>query len=614
MKKNSIYALMSAIALSGGVMFSGCSSSDDVVTNEYGEEINPTYDPVAKTVKTNFSISLNSNLQNDQIAKTRQNGTDATQADNSFQGISAIRLLAYDTTQDPSLASGTVVDIGTSINTSSLNALDDSYNYHYINVVVPTGTNRFLFYGVSSKGNKTTPNDRFKYGVLTPTLADKTSQSAIKFDVVPTKTDNSSDGSTIASYLTNIAGATITLADESTKSWYQYTTDDDAELPGYYAAFTKIDQKMAGSSNSVKEFVSTLYNNLWLKTDDMSKKICALILQQGETVYATDNDGVEGAPTGVLAFQAAFPSNYPSTINVPDGSAVLMWRAKEGGGREAYVPASESFKELSIADQSKFVYPPSLYYYTNSPIHVSSTIQDGKYKTESNWNTILNGYSTGTSVLSSTTDIALDNEIQYAVGRLELRIKAKTATVKDKKGADVDLTTGNGLQISGVLIGGQQNVSYDFTPSGNTEYVIWDKDVVNTSVTGTSFTDANHTLVLECAAGTKYIAVEMINKTDRAFEGADGLIPINGKFYLVAALDPMAAKVPGSATDKVFSKDKVTKVDLTISTNSDASGEVYPNGLGAAYSTIPDLGTPALRLGFSVDLSWTNGFVFEPEI
>ena len=41
--------------------------------------------------------------------------------------------------------------------------------------------------------------------------------------------------------------------------------------------------------------------------------------------------------------------------------------------------------------------------------------------------------------------------------------------------------------------------------------------------------------------------------------------------------------------------------------NSDTN---HDKGLGAAYNVIPDLRTPALSIGMSVDLNWQSGLTF----
>ena len=91
MKKNYVYALMSAVALVGAVSLSACSSSDDVV------DVNPTFD--GEAVKTQFTISL----PFDNKAKTRQTSdivqegaqTSTTTDLTKFRGISDIVLIPF---------------------------------------------------------------------------------------------------------------------------------------------------------------------------------------------------------------------------------------------------------------------------------------------------------------------------------------------------------------------------------------------------------------------------------------------------------------------------------------------------------------------------------------
>lgn len=52
MKKNFIYALMSAIALTGVVGFSSCSSDEE------SAEVNPSYDPATGLVKSQFVLNI----------------------------------------------------------------------------------------------------------------------------------------------------------------------------------------------------------------------------------------------------------------------------------------------------------------------------------------------------------------------------------------------------------------------------------------------------------------------------------------------------------------------------------------------------------------------------
>ena len=84
MKKNYVYALMSAIALAGAVSFSACSSSDEIIDN-------PDYNPEANSVKTQFSISLPWDKNN---SKTRQAG-DVVQVANEYGMEDAARVTEF---------------------------------------------------------------------------------------------------------------------------------------------------------------------------------------------------------------------------------------------------------------------------------------------------------------------------------------------------------------------------------------------------------------------------------------------------------------------------------------------------------------------------------------
>ena len=86
MKKNAIYALMSAIALTGAVSFSSCSSEDEVINN-------PDYNPETNSVKTEFAISLPNYVG----ASTRQT-TAITQAQTptaTFRGMQNMVLIPF---------------------------------------------------------------------------------------------------------------------------------------------------------------------------------------------------------------------------------------------------------------------------------------------------------------------------------------------------------------------------------------------------------------------------------------------------------------------------------------------------------------------------------------
>lgn len=70
----------------------------------------------------------------------------------------------------------------------------------------------------------------------------------------------------------------------------------------------------------------------------------------------------------------------------------------------------------------------------------------------------------------------------------------------------------------------------------------------------------------------------------------------------MAQLDPTKAKnYAEGVLDKVFFQDHATKLSLTI--DEDA--------LENAYNVVPDLRSPKLEFGLSVNLEWLEGLEFE---
>ena len=129
----------------------------------------------------------------------------------------------------------------------------------------------------------------------------------------------------------------------------------------------------------------------------------------------------------------------------------------------------------------------------------------------------------------------------------------------------------------------------------------------------------NYTLALETAAEQDvYVVLEFLNSGDD-FQGFDGVVKKGCKFYMVALLVPdedVTDKVSGTVNTgkKVFKQDFNTIANFTIGAGAkDGNGDGIsdtPEGFANAYVTIPDLRTPQLELGFSVDLTWREGITF----
>ena len=141
------FALLSAIALTGTISFTACSSSDEVVK----EETNPNYDPVDQSVYAQFVFNVSTGNQ----ATTRQSSA-ATQATTSeiFRGINNAGLFTYKLNADGKhLAAAAVankfIDLGSPLASGTI---DDTHSHRVLEMNLPINTNTMLFYGKAPEG------------------------------------------------------------------------------------------------------------------------------------------------------------------------------------------------------------------------------------------------------------------------------------------------------------------------------------------------------------------------------------------------------------------------------------------------------------------------------
>lgn len=577
MKKNFKYAFLSATALMGAVSFSACSSSDDVVDN-------PDFLPEKNAVKAQFAISLPSNVN---APVTRMIATDVQQADNSFLGMQDIVMIPFATKPANADASqlGEPISLG-DIGYNGLQQLTGSTaNYKvYSDVTVPLGTSAFLFYAQTQEQNSKTTEYKFTNGSTIKTAPSTAGKAGYTFapDTIfigdYTSTTDNVIGNNIITYLTQIA---------QTPNWTNNSTTTPNEgLRNLYEAFTSL---KAGSSFSVQRVVKDLYNSIKNNTDALSQAIVTRIT----TTYASVSGG------GDLIFNNNI-SGYPANLNLPDGAAKITCNATSG---------VFSFDN----NLNQYAFPAALWYRANTAIKVSNNKQTNTsnlYAGKTTWggtDGVLSLYTDGSSVTSTTRSIALEDSIQYAVGRLDVQVQCADVTLLDQKGNEVTVPT-DGFPVSAILVGGQKPVNFLFTePIGTKEYTIYDKATGVNAKNG-SFDGTNYTLALETAAGTDVnIAIELENTTGVDFYGQNGqIIPADSKFYLSTALSANDATETGG---KIFKQDFYTQAKLTIKKGT--SADTNSEGLGAATNTIPDLRTPQLELGLAVDLHWQPGHTFE---
>ena len=642
MKKNYVYALMSAIALVGAVSLSACSSSDDVV------DVNPTFD--GEAVKTQFTISFPQN-----VAKTRQTAAivQAGEKIENFRGMDNIVLYPFaatgsagsdpinyadPTTPDAStlptklgnaitltkLVKPTTANVNNSIpaydsDVAGSGLVDKNNSVLFNDVTIPIGTGSFLFYGKAINSG----TDKFVNGSL---VMNNDEPSTITFDLDPTYTATTASpvGAALATYLTTIAKAT---------GWA-----DCAEGTGLRDLYDNFIKLKAGSSLTVQAAVQDLYSSVRNNTDEVSVAIKTAILN---ATYAKDvTSASDATPNGILEFTVALGNTeetyFPGDVNLPDGAALLKWDESDTSDKKFIQVIDGNTGNVAniTAKYADYVYPASLYYYCNSGIGTAISSQSDEYvNTNTTWGDVLSdNYTAAQQVKSNTRSVAILDQIQYAVGRLDMIVRGLVTTTDgakrimyDRNGEAYDAAAG--FEVTGVLIGGQKQVGFNFTPQGTAEKTIYDNITKSQSTTlivkpRTDINDptsnqsgVNYTLALETAATTDiYVAVEFLNKGGD-FQGADGVIPAGCKFYLVGKLSPASGTqptnpAPATTLNQVFKQDYKTIANFSISQNTESA---HDKGLGAAYNTVPDLRTPQLELGLSVDLTWQEGITFNVE-
>ena len=597
MKKNFKYAFMSAIAFAGAVSFSACSSSEDVIDN-------PNYNPETNSVKTQFAISLGDN-----IVKTRMSSenTQAAGTTTQFRGIQDILLIPFKSgsAADANL-NGKVIAL-TEADAAKTELLTNDKNYLYNNVDVKTGTNYFTFYAVAKPDSKTGK----QVGRLTPTLpvseAEAVTMANYKFDLVPIM--NSSEYTSAQTQAENVKNNLIAKLNQvlATTGW---KTSTNVTLLQLYDKFKSL---RVGSSDGVQKALQNLYTSAAAITGEGAT--VAEAIKTAITADLTSSNGSDvtvSVSEGTLSFGSGY-NDYPSSIGLPNGSARLTFTAGEGNDTFSAVDTEILWTSENMTAPGKFVYPADLRYFVQTDIKTAES-EFLKDNLTSAWSTIIsNTVYSGTSVSGTTRSIVLTKPIQYGVGRLETSIAAmSTDPYYDRKGVAVTIPEG-GFTLTGVVIGGQKGVDWQFKPNGTIAYTIYDSDV-NGVKASSSASAANHTLVLETAAADKVqIALQFTNNSTEEFTGADGVIYPGQTFYMLAELDPASTvgdviQPSGGSINQVFLQDYVTKVILTINNGTATDGN--DKGFGAALSGLPDLTTSKLEFGLSVNLSWIEGLTF----
>lgn len=526
MKKNFFFAMMSAVALTGTLVFTACSSSDDVVINE--EPVvkgNPTYDAATGLVKSQFVLNIASNAQ------TRSGATTVQAGGENFRGIDNTLLFAFKTNGqgfvDATFADAAAAnryDLGTVAAAGSLD--NDGANSHRIlELAMPTGTDAMLFYGKAIKASDADANE---VGKVTYSVSASTA-TAFHFDLNTRVAGNAAKyehaAQILAAIMTKIVNVegTYTVNTTTYPSWtgaailtstwkdLNETTQGRTLSPLeeiLYKAFKTLttygaNELRGGSSNAIHTTVKDLYS-VTIKVanatptspyEELAKHLAQQINTQINNYFTSSETeavvGYKGVDVIKTAMGASWNNdwndvlsteleNFPvTTFTLPEGTAQLDYTASTNTFSHKH-PGVSLLDKSTSTDPSAYMFPAELMYYCNSGIRTSNkekSSSEGYPNGVANWddNTKWDSDWNGTSVTSSTRATAMTKNVNYGVAMLKttVQIKEGVTALEDNRAA---LNSGEtnksfapaniNFSWTGVIIGGQPaSVDWQFLPT-----------------------------------------------------------------------------------------------------------------------------------------------------
>ena len=616
MKRFQLFSLASAMLLASAAGFTSCSSdSENPLAGGSGV--------VGQVVKTQFYLNIpyagNDEGGNARVS-TRMTAYD-TQNNNNFLGLQDMQMYAFeeDATSITSTSTSTKTNnLGTSGKASSkddISTSTTSWRSIYRDIEIPLGTKSLILYAKASR--TTTGSSNFQAGSLTnpyETANNETQLSSLNFSLNKIhETDNfATEGAVILNALNTVAQTKITTTGGAELEWANVgsssigTENERIALQKRYDNFTST---TAGSATSVRILIEDLKKVITGSGLENDQAMAKMIVANCET--ALNN----------LTPTATFPRN----LNLPDGVAQVSW---DGNKKEfSFVAAKDVSVGTTVASTgnninfTEITYPAELAYFVSSPVKTSENEITAANKLPDytewasgtyNWD----GYDN--EVKHRTRFVALEKPLQYGVACLQSKVTSGSTSLSDnasrfgfKSDNSISVNGTENFTVTGILVGGQPfNVAWDFEPANvktnDFKYTVYDQNVAygkNNIATGTN---NNYTLVFDNKdAQTKskvYVTIELENNAEN-FYGAEGLIPIGSKFYLVGELDPnntaTVTQQTGEAIDHVFVKDHTTVANFTI------------KDLKKAYNHIPDMRTTKINVGLAVDLKWESGITFD---
>ena len=474
---------------------------------------------------------------------------------------------------------------------------------------LPIGANGILAYsGVVDKGNALGVPTKVYNGSLIEhfpasfsTVADLRENTYFELEPIYKSASGVPAGATA------IAGCLNAIA--NVEGW---KTSTETPLKELFERFTNNGSVLPGSAASVKQWITALIT------------LINPYLDQNNTTSYVEDAAIRGILSDIKTEaekqrDIVATYTYPRDLSLPDGAAVLQWvDVKENEVTvQKFVPQLNNTTLANINSVARFTYPSSLYYFINSEIRTSENKVDFAdfYQNKDTWNNVLaddnfkDKNPINNVVTPSTKSVVVKNPVQFAVAQLKVKIKAGSAKLKDAGGND-DVAVGiTNFPLKGVIVCDQFAVNYAFSPRAvnqstvsDDEMFIYDSQVnANYCLThpdNNQWPEACNTLVFQSHDGQAvHILLEFENATDNTFQCIDGSIYPHTRFYMIgevnaARYDTQSSKWDNDNNQRVFTKDYITTVNMTVSS------------LAKAYNVPPNLLSNKLEIGVETTPQW----------
>lgn len=541
----------------------------------YDEERTVYFD---RPVEAAFTLSVQANSS----SASRMSG-EVTQAGGNFRGLQDLWAIPFATQGKISST-----DRPKAFDTEGLLANEYSRTtsqfYFFEGCHFMTGVSSFLVYGRAraTLGADGRPLDKVGFGSVVANIPATAYPDGISFvpESIYDDVEAPEEANAIADYLTTVANAHTTFMGRT----YTWRAAADTKLRTYH-------QNFVGQRNESTALLASSTANVKMYVGALREQIFDLHYEAG-TVESLLRSAILDA---IDAGYDQLPANYPASINLPDGAAVVRW----DGVR--FQPQTTTTTLANVSSIRRYAYPAELYYFANSQIKTST--QDNRhdyYDSESTWNSVLSQYEQDNGVVTNnTTAVAIKEPLKYAVASLQVWVKPHdTTTLADADGRAVSISN-SVFPLTGIIVGSQRPVGFDFVPLSDSDVdtrFIYDSNPSPSEqlyLSANGSTATTNTLVLQTCDGEDVtFIVEFQNNSSYSFRCLDGLVYPGTRFYLAGKIE--SKDTPDNEYAKrAFTKDYTTRVGITIAS------------LAKAYNAVPDILSPKLELGVELTPQWT---------